>query len=90
MIKSTFPPTSPHMTLRGECLMMFPQTSTLPLELEVTPLMFLLPLIAKVALPHSLAVTQSLLPLDVVQPPLLGSITIVVLQLVLTGCIHDH
>jgi hypothetical protein len=89
-MKSTFPPTSPHRTLRGECLMMFPQTSTLPLELEVTPPLSLLPLTPKVALPHSLEVTQSLLPMDVVQPPLLGSITIVVLQSVLTGCIHDH
>ena len=70
--------------------MMFPQTSTLPLELEVTPPPSLLPMTSEVALPHSLAVTQSLLPLDVVQPPLLGSITIVVLQLVLSGCIHDH
>jgi hypothetical protein len=90
MMKSTFPPTSAHMTLRGECLMMFPQTSTLPLELEVTPPLFLLPLTLKVYVPHSLAVTQSPFPLDVVQPPLLGSITIVMLQLVLTGCIHDH
>ena len=70
--------------------MMFPQTSTLPLELDVTPPLSLLPLTLKVALPHFLEVTQSLLPLDVVQPPLLGSITIVVLQLVLTSCLHDH
>jgi hypothetical protein len=27
-MKSTFRPTSPHRTLRGECLMMLPQTST--------------------------------------------------------------
>jgi hypothetical protein len=70
--------------------MMFPQTSTLPLELDVNPPLSLLPLTPKVALPYSLVVTQSLLPMDVVHPPLLGSITIVVLQSVLIGCIHDH
>jgi hypothetical protein len=70
--------------------MMFPQTSTLPLELEVTPPLSLLPLTLNVALPHSLEVIQSMLPMDVVHPPLLGSITIVLLQSVLTGCIHDH
>jgi hypothetical protein len=89
-MKSTFPPTSPHTTLWGECLMMFPQTSTIPLELEVIPPLSLLPLTLKVSLPHSVAVTQSLLPLDVVQPPLLVSITIVLLKSVLIGCIHDH
>ena len=70
--------------------MMFPRTSTLPLELEVTPPLSLLRLTLKVALPPSLEVTQSLLPMDVVSPPLLVSITTVVVQLVLTGCIHDH
>jgi hypothetical protein len=80
-MNSTFPPTSPHMTLYGECLTMFPQTPTLPLELEVIPPLSMLPLTPKVALHHSLVVNQSLLPMDVVQPPLLGSITIVV---------HDH
>jgi hypothetical protein len=64
--------------------MMFPQTSTLPLELEVTPPLSLLPLTPNVGLPHSLEVTQSMLPMDVVKPPLLGSMTIVVLQSVLT------
>jgi hypothetical protein len=71
--------TSPHKTLWGECIMMFPQTSTLSLELEVNPPLSLLPMTPKVALPHSLAVTESFLPLDVVQPPLLGSVTIFVL-----------
>jgi hypothetical protein len=70
--------------------MMFPQTSTLPIELEVTPPMSMLPLTPKVALPHSLAVTQYFLPLDVVQPPLIGSIIIFLLQSVLTRCIHDN
>jgi hypothetical protein len=68
--------------------MMFPQTSTIPLELEVTHPLSLLPLKLKVALPHSLVVTRSLLPLDVVQSPLLGSITIVLLQSVLTGFLY--
>jgi hypothetical protein len=89
-MKSTLPPTSPHRTLLEQCLMMFPQTSTLPLELEVTPPLSLLPLTLKVGLPHSLEVTQSMLPMDVVKPPLLGSMTIVVLQSVLNGYIHDH
>jgi hypothetical protein len=31
-MKSTFPPTSPYKTLQRECLMMLPQTSTLPLR----------------------------------------------------------
>ena len=57
-MKSTFPPTSPHRTLWGECLMMFPQTSTLPLELEVTSPLSLLPMTLKVDIPHSLVVTQ--------------------------------
>jgi hypothetical protein len=70
--------------------MMFPQTSKLPLELEVTPPPSLLPLTPKVALPHSLEVTQYLLPMDVLQPPLVGSITIFLLQSILVGCIHDH
>ena len=52
-------PTSPHRTLWVECLMMFPQTSTLPLELEVTPPLSLLHLTPNVGLPHSLEVTQS-------------------------------
>jgi hypothetical protein len=78
-MKSMFPPTSQHRTLQGECLMMFPQTSTLPIELEATPPFSFLPLTPKVSLPHSLAVTQSLIPLDVVQPPLLGYITTIFL-----------
>jgi hypothetical protein len=44
----------------------------LPMELEVTPPLSLLPLTLKVALPPSLEVTQSLLPLDVVPAPSLG------------------
>jgi hypothetical protein len=75
-MKSTFPPTCPHKTLQGECFMMFPQTSKLPLELEVTPPLSLLPLKMKVPLPYSMAVTKSFLPLDVVQPPLLGSFSL--------------
>jgi hypothetical protein len=51
------------------------KTSTLHLDLEVTPPLSLLPLTPKVALPPSLEVTQSLLPLDVVLCPSLGAST---------------